>query len=183
MSAILELPEVRERVSPLSVEEYHRLGEYNERGKRTELIRGILIEKMSKSPLHSTIVSLLYRLFLDRLPVGFTARQEQPLTFADSEPEPDISVTRGEARDFLEDAPDHRRVGHRSRRLQPDARSRKCFALCGSWSEGILDRARTRTAGGSVPPARKRALPGDASGRWERDPRMFQHPGRAHPGG
>jgi Uma2 family endonuclease len=105
MSAILELPEVRERVSPLSVEEYHRLSEYNERGKRTELIRGILIEKMSKSPLHSTIVSLLYRLFLDRLPVGFTARQEQPLTFVDSEPEPDISVTRGEARDFLKTHP------------------------------------------------------------------------------
>jgi Uma2 family endonuclease len=105
MSAILELPEVRERVSPLSVEEYHQLGEYNERGKRTELIRGILIEKMSKSPLHRTIVSLLFRLFLDRLPVGFTVWQEQPLTFVDSEPEPDISVTRGGERDFLKAHP------------------------------------------------------------------------------
>jgi Uma2 family endonuclease len=105
MSAILELPEVRQRVSPLSVEEYHQLGEFNEHGKRTELIRGILIEKMSKSPLHSTMVSLLYRLFLERLPVGFTVRQEQPLTFLDSEPEPDISVTRGGERDFLEAHP------------------------------------------------------------------------------
>lgn len=104
-SAILELPEVRRRVSPLSVEEYHRLGEYNERGKRTELIRGIVIEKMSKSPLHSTIVSLLYRLLLQRLPAGFTVRQEQPLTFVDSEPEPDISMTHGVGRDFLEAHP------------------------------------------------------------------------------
>ena len=105
MSAILELPEVRRRVSPLSVEEYHQLGEYNGHGKRTELIRGIIIEKMSKSPRHSTIVSLLYRLLLARLPAGFTVRQEQPLTFVDSEPEPDISVVRGRESDFADAHP------------------------------------------------------------------------------
>jgi Uma2 family endonuclease len=105
MAAILDLSEVRKRVSPLSVEEYHRLGEYNENGRRTELIRGIVIEKTSKSPLHSTIVSLLYRLILARLPKGFTARQEQPLTLADSEPEPDIAVTRGSERDFVKAHP------------------------------------------------------------------------------
>lgn len=49
MAGILDLAEVRKRVSPLSVEEYHRLGEYNENGRRTELIRGIVIEKRSKS--------------------------------------------------------------------------------------------------------------------------------------
>ncbi len=43
MTAIPEIPEVRQRVSPLSVEEYHRLGEFNENGRRTELIRSILI--------------------------------------------------------------------------------------------------------------------------------------------
>jgi len=47
---ILEIPEVRRRISPLSVEEYHKLGEFNENGKRTELIRGIVIQKMSKPP-------------------------------------------------------------------------------------------------------------------------------------
>ena len=66
MSAILDIPEVRQRVSPLSVEEYHRLDEYNENGKRTELIRGIIIEKMSKSPLHRTTGSLLYDLIAAR---------------------------------------------------------------------------------------------------------------------
>jgi Uma2 family endonuclease len=105
MAAILELPEVRRRVSPLSVEEYHRLGEFNENGRRTELIRGIVIEKRSKSPGHSTIVALLYRLFLARLPQGFTVRQEQPLTLADSEPEPDVSVVCGGERDFLKAHP------------------------------------------------------------------------------
>jgi hypothetical protein len=53
MTPILDIPEVRQRVSPLSVEEYHRLNEFNENGRRTELIRGVVIEKMSKSPLHS----------------------------------------------------------------------------------------------------------------------------------
>ena len=105
MTAILEIPEVRKRVSPLSVQDYHRLSEYNRDGKRTELIRGIVIEKMSKSPLHSTITALLYRIFLASLPEGFVVRQEQPLTFTDSEPEPEIAVVRGRERDFLKAHP------------------------------------------------------------------------------
>jgi Uma2 family endonuclease len=105
MSTILELAEVRERVAPLSVEDYHRLSEFSPTGRRTELIRGIVIEKMSKSPAHRTLVSLLYRLFLSRLPKGFTVWQEQPLTLRDSEPEPDISVTRGGDRDFQQAHP------------------------------------------------------------------------------
>jgi Uma2 family endonuclease len=104
-ASILELPEVRRRVSPLSVQNYHRLSEFNENGRRTELIRGIVIEKMSKSPAHSTIVALLYRLLLARASSGFTVRQEQPLTFKDSEPEPDIAIVRGAERDFSESHP------------------------------------------------------------------------------
>ena len=100
MAAILEIPEVRRRVSSLSVEEYHRLGEYNERGRRTELIRGIIIEKMSKSPLHRFIASLLYNRLVSQVPKGFSVWKEEPLTLVDSEPEPDISITRGEMRDF-----------------------------------------------------------------------------------
>src|SRR5256885_12901615 len=65
---ILEIPEVRQRVSPLSVEEYHRLDEFNEHGKRTELIRGVVIEKMSKSPLHSALGKRLYDLIAQTLP-------------------------------------------------------------------------------------------------------------------
>ena len=100
MTAILEIPEVRQRVSPLTVAEYHRLDEFNENGRRTELTRGILIEKMSKSPLHRTVASLLYRLFLAQLPAGFSVWKEEPLTFLDSEPEPDISIVRGVESDF-----------------------------------------------------------------------------------
>src|SRR5437867_13305512 len=100
MSAILEIPEVRQRVSPLSVEEYHRLDEFNENGRRTELIRGILIEKMSKSPLHRILASRLYHFLLAQLSGGYSVWKEEPLTLRDSEPEPDISVTIGAESDF-----------------------------------------------------------------------------------
>lgn len=100
-SALLDLPEVRQRISPLSVEEYHRLDEYNENGRRTELIRGFVIEKMSKSPLHRAITSRLYQFFLRQLPEDFSVWKEEPLTLRDSEPEPDIAVTRGHPDQFI----------------------------------------------------------------------------------
>ncbi len=105
MPAILELPEVRQRVSTLTVEEYHRLDEFNEHGRRTELIRGIVIEKMSKSPLHAAIAKRLYDVILARLSPGFVVRREDPLALADSEPEPDIAVVRGEERQFFSQHP------------------------------------------------------------------------------
>src|SRR2546430_8414004 len=97
MLAILEIPEVRQRVSPLSLEEYHRLDEFNENGRRTELIRGIVIQKMSKSPLHSSISKSLYDRIAAMLPEGFLVRRGGPITPSDSEPEPDISLLRGAA--------------------------------------------------------------------------------------
>ena len=100
MAAILEIPEVRQRLSRISVEAYHRLDEFNEQGRRTELIRGLVMEKMSKSPLHRTIASRLYRLFLAQLPAGYCVWKEEPLTLADSEPEPDLSVTCGQESDY-----------------------------------------------------------------------------------
>ena len=105
MPAILEIPEVRERVSALSVEEYHRLDEFNEKGRRTELIRGIVIEKMSKSPLHSFIAKRLYDRITAALPKGWVVRREDPITLSDSEPEPDIAVVRGAEADFFKAHP------------------------------------------------------------------------------
>ncbi len=105
MTAILDIPEVRERVSRLSVEEYHRLEEFNENGKRTELIRGIVIEKMSKSPLHGLICSRHYKMLLAKLPPSYSVWKEEPLTLSDSEPEPDISVTVGGDETYREHRP------------------------------------------------------------------------------
>ncbi len=95
MNPILDIPSVRARVSRITVEAYHRQPEYNHHRRRTELIRGIVIEKMSKSPLHTTISSRLYRKILTQIPPEYNAWKEEPLTFADSEPEPDVSVVKG----------------------------------------------------------------------------------------
>jgi Uma2 family endonuclease len=97
---MLEIPEVRARISAITVGQYHGFPEYNENGKRTELIRGIVIEKMSKSPLHASIVSALHDLLHPQVPADFWLRQDQPLTLRDSEPEPDISLVRGRRADF-----------------------------------------------------------------------------------
>ena len=100
MNSILDSPTIRARVSPTTVEEYHRQPERNANGRRTELIRGIVIEKMSKSALHETLATRLYLHIVAHLPDGFSAWKDRPLTFVDSEPEPDVSVTLGTWSDF-----------------------------------------------------------------------------------
>ena len=99
-SEMLDLPEVRARISPITVAQYRHLPEFNEHGRRTELIRGIVIEKMSKSPLPSSIATTLYDILRPQVPPGFWLRKEEPLTLTDSEPEPDLSLVRGYRTDF-----------------------------------------------------------------------------------
>lgn len=106
MSAgILELAEVRERVSRVSVSDYERMGELGMIERRTELIRGIIISKMSSSPLHASIATRLFKQVLAQLPDGLTVRQEQPLRFVDSAPEPDLAIVVGDDRDFAAQHP------------------------------------------------------------------------------
>lgn len=104
-SVMLENAEIRARVAPVTVEQYHRFPEFEDGGKRTELIRGILIEKMSKSPLHSSIARRLFMLLQGAMPPGFILLREDPLTFVDSEPEPDLAIVRGEEQDFATSHP------------------------------------------------------------------------------
>ena len=97
---MLEIPEVRARVSPVTVAQYHQFPEFNANGRRTELIHGVVIEKMSKSPLHSGIASACYDLIRPQVPRGFWLRKEEPLTLRDSEPEPELCLVRGHRTDF-----------------------------------------------------------------------------------
>src|SRR4051812_36194552 len=97
---LLAIPEVRAHFSPISVAQYRQYPERNENGRRTELVRGIIIEKMSKSPLHASIAKLLYDGFHAAVPQGLSVRQDQPLTLQDSEPEPDIAIVRGSLNDY-----------------------------------------------------------------------------------
>jgi len=85
---------------PLSVEAYHTLGDLGLIPEKTELLHGIVYHKMSKSPLHTLLVLRLVRLLQARLTADCHLRTEQPLTLADSEPEPEISIVQGAAEDF-----------------------------------------------------------------------------------
>ena len=90
MTALLDLPAIRQRVARLSVEDYHRLGELP-----VELLRGTIIEKRSKSPSHQFYTDRLRKILSAQIFPEWIVRQEGPLTFADSEPEPDVAVIRG----------------------------------------------------------------------------------------
>jgi|SRR5687767_592871 len=105
MTALLDLPEVRERVHRVTVPDYHRLGQLGVISEDVELLRGIIVDKMSKSPLHEFIAQKLMKLFARQIPEKFEVRREGPLTLADSEPEPDISIVEGKPEDWLNSHP------------------------------------------------------------------------------
>ena len=90
---------MRARVRRWTVSEYEKLGD-NPAFRRTELIRGLIVNKMSKSPLHSNATTRFYVFLVRVMRPEFVARQEQPLRLRDSMPEPDISVMRGALSDF-----------------------------------------------------------------------------------
>ncbi len=78
-----------------TVAEYHALGEAFFGDKRTELIRGVICERMISSPEHVYLVSSLEALVSGALRPGLLVRTESGLTLADSEIEPDIAVVTG----------------------------------------------------------------------------------------
>ena len=101
-SRILDIPEVRARISTIGVAQYHQFPEFNANGRRTELIRGVVIEKKSKSPRHSSIARRLIKLLEPGIPAHCILLREDPLTLADSEPEPDLAIVRGHEQDFAD---------------------------------------------------------------------------------
>jgi len=90
---------------PLSVEAYHTLGEAGLISKRTELLYGLVYQKMSKSPFHSALVRRLVSLLQNVTMPGHFVSSEQPITCIDSEPEPDVAVVVGNQTDFWEEHP------------------------------------------------------------------------------
>ena len=91
MTALLEVPAIRQRAKRFSVADYRRLTE----GQRTELLRGTIIEKMSKSPIHQFFLNRLRKILTAQISPEFLVCTDEPITTADSEPEPDVVVMRG----------------------------------------------------------------------------------------
>jgi Uma2 family endonuclease len=80
---------------PLSIPAYHALGNAGLIPRNTELLYGVVYQKMSKSPIHSALVGRLLKLLGEIQLSGCVVRSEQPITCENSEPEPDVAVVRG----------------------------------------------------------------------------------------
>jgi Uma2 family endonuclease len=93
------------RLWPVSVPAYHALGELGLIPEQTELLYGQVYYKMPKSPFHSFLFQSLQEALLGAVTPDCLVRTEQPITCADSEPEPDLAVVRGRKEDFRREHP------------------------------------------------------------------------------
>lgn len=87
-----------EPILRLSVDQYHemvRAGILNEDAP-VELLDGWLVVKMPKNPEHASSTVGTRDQIASILPAGWMARSQEPITLAQSEPEPDVSVVRGD---------------------------------------------------------------------------------------
>jgi Uma2 family endonuclease len=107
--ALTQLTAGGRRLARLAVEKYEAMVAAGLLAKRDrlELIEGHLVEKMTKHPPHSVTVGLCLDVISAPLPTGWHIRAEQPVRIPDrdSEPEPDLAVTRGSRADYLRSHP------------------------------------------------------------------------------
>lgn len=97
----------------LTVAQYDAMGRAGILGPddRVELLEGWLVEKMTKNPPHR-IVCREVRVLLERLvPPAWYVEAQEPIVTADSEPEPDVAIIRGQSRDYATSNPPASAVG------------------------------------------------------------------------
>jgi Uma2 family endonuclease len=89
----------------LTVEQYDRMVEVGILGKRdrVELIEGILVAKMGRNRPHIVSGKKALRTLERTIPAGWHVAKEDPAVVSErSKPEPDLSVVRGQAEDYLD---------------------------------------------------------------------------------
>ncbi len=91
----------------LSVAQYHTMLQVGilEEGDRLELLEGILVAKMTKNPPHRLSTGLLQDALLAIIPANYHLNLQEPITLADSEPEPDLTIVRGQRLDYRDRHP------------------------------------------------------------------------------
>ena len=72
---------------------------------RHELLEGWITLKMTRNPPHEVAIALATPLLVRLFGGAWHVRVQSAITTADSQPEPDLAVARGQARDFLERHP------------------------------------------------------------------------------
>jgi Uma2 family endonuclease len=83
------------RFSVAEYEELARLGILDE-DDNVELLEGWIVPKITKHPPHDNTIDVLQYLLMRMLPLGWYVRVQNSVVTADSVPEPDLAVVRGE---------------------------------------------------------------------------------------
>ena len=101
-----------EAVYRLDVAQYHtmiRAGILT-KDDHVELLEGWLILKMPKNPPHRIATRRVYRALDTLVPAGWYVDAQEPITLADSEPEPDVCIVRGATEDYAASNPSSENV-------------------------------------------------------------------------
>lgn len=86
----------------ISVAEYHEMIRAGilQSGDPVELLEGWLVEKMSKSPVHRIATQRVRRSLRNIISSLYLVDSQEPITLAESEPEPDIAILFGNEETF-----------------------------------------------------------------------------------
>lgn len=102
-------------VSPyrFTVDQYHEMIDAGILGEndRIELLEGGILYMSPKGPRHVFAVQELSARLTPLLPADWHLRIQDPLTLAESEPEPDLAIVRGSRRDYAARHPEVGEVG------------------------------------------------------------------------
>jgi Uma2 family endonuclease len=94
-----------EMVRRFSREDYYRMRDQGLLSRHTELIEGVLVDKMTISPRHRHVIHILRSWLESKIHREFCIMQESPISIGNSEPEPDISVVLGKLEDYRDAHP------------------------------------------------------------------------------
>src|SRR5436309_4671029 len=92
-----------EPIYRLSVAQYHAMARAGilDEDAPVELLEGWLVQKMTKYPAHRVATHRVRRALEGLVAVGWYIDSQEPITLAESEPEPDVVVVRGETERYL----------------------------------------------------------------------------------
>lgn len=96
-----------EPIYRLSVAQYHAMAKHGilDDDAPVELLEGWLVQKMTKPRPHSRCTHRIRRALERILPAGWYVDTQEPVTTAESEPEPDVAVLRGDNDDYTDRQP------------------------------------------------------------------------------
>lgn len=102
-----------EPVCRITVEQYHEMIRAGiiDSADPIELLEGWLVRKMPKNPPHVVSGKRLRKVLAKIIPRGWEIRSQDPITLADSEPEPDVAIVVDHDHEYLTHHPRSGDVG------------------------------------------------------------------------